>query len=121
MTETPLKLCPQCSKPIKGRSDKKFCNQYCKTDYNNGINKSKNPDRVRNINDILLQNRKILLDLKQRKLSKIKEDNLITLGYNIHFHTHSIKRGKTVKIFCYDVGYIKKTAGVIYVVLSDEN
>jgi hypothetical protein len=29
------KTCLFCEKPVKGRSDKKFCDDYCRAAYNN--------------------------------------------------------------------------------------
>ena len=29
------KVCTLCSKTLKGRSDKKFCDDYCRSAYNN--------------------------------------------------------------------------------------
>jgi hypothetical protein len=105
-TPDDIRVCMQCSKPIKGRSDKKFCTAYCRTDYNNILQKKKTTDCLKNINEILLHNRTILKELSESKIYKTKEDQLIALGFHFHFHTHSIKKGNILKYYCYDIGYI---------------
>lgn len=110
MTSTPGRQCLQCSKPIMGRSDKKYCNQYCRNDYNNLLQKNKSADCIKHINEIMFQNRNILIDLNKKRIFNIKEDNLISMGFNFHFHTHSIKRRSIVIKYCYDIGYVKKSS-----------
>ena len=36
-----MKTCKTCEKPIKGRSDKKYCNDYCRSIHHNKNNKKK--------------------------------------------------------------------------------
>jgi len=56
------KQCLECGDPVKGRIDKKFCSDYCRNAYNNKVNKdSKN--LIRNINNRLRKNHKILVQL----------------------------------------------------------
>ena len=61
MTALETKTCLACVKPLKGRIDKKFCDDYCRNNYNN-LQKAKGnySSFVRNINNTLLKNRKIL-------------------------------------------------------------
>lgn len=117
MSETPVKLCLQCSKPFKGRSDKKFCCHYCRTDYNNIKQKKKQAACIKTINEILLHNRDILLELIKRKIKRTTEDRLVAVGFHFHFFTHSIKRGTIVKFYCYDVGYTKQS-GIIKIMFE---
>jgi hypothetical protein len=42
--------CLACDKPLKGRTDKKFCDDYCRNNYNNQLKAAKN-NVVRNINN----------------------------------------------------------------------
>ncbi|WP_315824342.1 hypothetical protein [Paraflavitalea speifideaquila] len=51
--------CPACGKPVKGRADKRFCDDYCRNNYNNQLN-SDSVNYVRNVNNILRRNRRIL-------------------------------------------------------------
>ena len=52
-------LCLSCGSTVKGRADKKFCNDYCRNEYNNGL-KSSTTNLVRNINNALGKNRRVL-------------------------------------------------------------
>ena len=60
--EIKTKLCLNCNKPVKGRTDKKFCDDYCRNNYNNQL-KSNTINLVRNINNALGKNRRILENL----------------------------------------------------------
>ena len=70
------KLCLDCHKPVKGRTDKKFCDDYCRNNYNNAL-KSNTINLVRNINNALGKNRRILeaLFVPGRKWQKLREIN----------------------------------------------
>ena len=54
--------CLECDEPIKGRSDKKFCNDGCRNSYNNRERRSVN-NEVRNVNRALSKNYRVLLEL----------------------------------------------------------
>ena len=73
MTETESKTCLACGKTLKGRIDKKFCDDYCRNNYNNQQKAKGNHSAfVRNINNALLKNRKILESLKGDKEEHVK-------------------------------------------------
>jgi len=101
------KLCLLCNKIIRGRSDKKFCNDYCRNLFNN---KKKLPltEWVKKTNQILLLNRKILENmLTETKLMNIVEAKmLVDLGFHFEFTTaqHLNKTG-TRYYYCYEYGY----------------
>lgn len=105
-----IKNCLSCGKQIKGRADKKFCDDYCRNNYNNQQKaKGNHSTYVRNINNALLKNRKILASLKGEKEEHVKsnKEKLITLGFSFKYLTHSFtnKDGKTY-YWCYDYGYL---------------
>jgi len=50
-----FKKCLECGEPIKGRSDKKFCGDYCRNVYNNKIN-TDSKNLIRNKNNRLRKN-----------------------------------------------------------------
>ncbi|MBL7762218.1 MAG: DUF2116 family Zn-ribbon domain-containing protein, partial [Chitinophagaceae bacterium] len=54
--------CLNCGKPLKGRSDKKFCDDSCRNNYNNQLKSIVN-NQMRNINNVLGKNRRILESL----------------------------------------------------------
>ena len=57
--EPDTRACLTCETMLRGRIDKKFCDDYCRNSYNNQLKASKN-NLVRNINNALGKNRRIL-------------------------------------------------------------
>ena len=104
------KPCLSCGKPLRGRTDKKFCDDYCRNHYNN-LQKAKGSHSsfVRNINNALLKNRKILESIlpHSEEMAKAKREKLQHLGFNFKYltHTYVTKTGKRY-IYCYDYGYL---------------
>ncbi len=106
--ETKLKLCLTCDKPIKGRTDKKFCNDYCRNNYNNQL-KSNTINLVRNVNNALGKNRRILESLipESEEISKATKDKLLQKGFQFKYFTNTYTNKKgNVYFFCYDLGYL---------------
>ena len=104
---TGIKNCVVCGKQLKGRSDKKFCDDYCRNNFNNRLNSLTN-QFIRGINGILKKNRRILESLiAKEKTVKISRENLLQQGFqfNYHTHTHTNKKGLTY-YFCYEFGYL---------------
>jgi len=102
------KLCFECSQPLIGRIDKKFCNDMCRNSYNNKINKDAN-DYVRKVNVILRKNRRILSRLMDGKeKSKSTKEELLLNGFNFYYYTnlYSTKKGKNY-YFVYELGYLE--------------
>ena len=104
------KKCLSCGKPIKGRADKKFCDDACRNAYNNELkNKSNYSNYVRNINNTLLKNRRILEELlpKEEETAKTTHDKLIQKGFVFKYHTHSYTNKKgNIYFFNYDYGFL---------------
>ena len=100
--------CTCCGKPVKGRSDKKFCDDYCRAAYNNQLNSSAN-NFIRNVNNALGKNRRILESLlaEGEATAKTNRDKLIEKGFRFKYHTHlySTKKGDTY-FYCYEYGYL---------------
>lgn len=107
MTE-PAKTCLHCGKTIRGRSDKKFCDDYCRNNYNNQL-KAQSNNYVRNINNALGKNRRILESLLPdvEEMSKAIKQTLVQQGFSFKYitHTYTNKKGNTY-FFCYDYGYL---------------
>jgi len=101
------KICLECGESIKGRSDKKFCSDYCRNAYNNKVNKeSKN--LIRNTNNRLRKNYKILSTLNPNGKTKTKRTKLLDKNFDFQLFT-SIYTTKTgnVYYYVYDQGYLK--------------
>jgi len=103
-----IRNCQACSKPLKGRADKKFCNDYCRNSYNNQLKSGVN-NYIRNINNALRKNRRILEELfpANEKIAKTHKEKLNRLGFQFKYstHTYTNKNGNTY-YFCYEYGYL---------------
>ena|ERR1700748_614025 len=102
------KTCLACGKTLKGRTDKKFCNDYCRNSYNNQQNSDQN-NLVRNINNILRKNRRILEGIipEGEEMKKVTQEKLALAGYNFKYHTHQYQNAKGQIYFCnYEFGYL---------------
>ena len=102
-----IKLCLACSKPVKGRTDKKFCDDYCRNNYNNQL-KSDTTNLVRNINNALGKNRRILeAFLGKEDMIKTVKDKLLEKGFQFKYITHTFTNKKgNIYFFCYNIGYL---------------
>ncbi len=100
------KSCLACGIEIKGRDDKKFCSDYCRNSYNNKNNRdSKN--LIRNTNNRLRKNYKILSDLNKSGKTKITRSKLLEHNFDFNLFT-SIYTTKTQNtyFYVYDQGYL---------------
>ena len=109
MTDTPQQVyCLYCGKPVRGRVDKKFCDDWCRNAYNNK-RYSQTSHFVRNVNTILRKNRQILETLipNGKEIVKAPKKRLAEKGFNFRFitHTYTTKKGLTY-FFCYEYGYL---------------
>jgi len=100
--------CLACGKPLKGRLDKKFCDDYCRNSYNNQQNSDQN-NFVRNVNNILRKNRRILEGMipEGEEMKKMPREKLSIDGFNFRYHTHQYQnqKGQTY-FFNYEYGYL---------------
>lgn len=105
---TPAKRCLTCHKPLKGRTDKKFCDDYCRNNYNNQL-KAGTTNLVRNINNALGKNRRVLESMfaEGEEMTKTTQEKLLQKGFLFKYFTHlyTNKKGNTY-FFCYDLGYL---------------
>ena len=100
------KSCLECGEKIIGREDKKFCCDGCRNSYNNKINKD-STNYMRNINNKLRKNYRILCGLNVDGKSKTTKSKLLSKGYDFEFMTNILqtKSGNTY-YFVYDQGYM---------------
>ena len=100
-----MKTCMECGDKIVGREDKKFCSDGCRNNYNNKINKDSN-NFMRNINNRLRRNYRILSDLAVNGKTYASRRKLISRGFDFEHFTslQTTKKGKTCH-FLYDLGY----------------
>lgn len=100
------KKCPECGNRIIGRADKKFCSDACRNAHNNTLNKD-TKNLVRNINNRLRKNYRILETLNTKDKTKTTKEKLSRMGFNFEYFT-SIYTTKTgsVYYYLYDQGYL---------------
>ncbi len=115
-----MRKCPSCDTKINGRSDKRFCSDYCRNAYNNQINKDAN-NFVRKINHILRKNRRILAKLNPHGKAKVKRDDLFELGFNFNYYTNRyITKSGNDYHFVYDYGYLELDNNMVALVYRQE-
>ncbi|MDF2552438.1 MAG: hypothetical protein K0R77_1713 [Chryseobacterium sp.] len=97
--------CLECGEKIIGRSDKKFCNDACRNAYNNKQNKDSS-NLMRNVNNKLRRNYRILSEINIEGKTKIVKSKLDGLGFDFNYFTQIkiYKNGSEYK-FVYDQGY----------------
>ncbi|WP_411813093.1 hypothetical protein ACLB9Y_06110 [Chryseobacterium scophthalmum] len=97
--------CIECGEKIIGRSDKKFCNDSCRNAYNNNQNKDSS-NLMRNVNNKLRKNYRILNEINIEGKTKITKSKLDGLGFDFNYFTNIkvYKNGSEYK-FVYDQGY----------------
>jgi predicted nucleic acid-binding Zn ribbon protein len=101
------KTCLECGDAIKGRADKKFCSDLCRNSFNNKHNRDAN-NYIRNVNNILRKNRRILAELNPKGKMKASRNTLTDKGFNFNYFTstYTTKTGNTY-YFCYEQGYLE--------------
>ncbi|ADQ81494.1 hypothetical protein [Riemerella anatipestifer] len=101
-----MKQCLECNETIVGREDKKFCSDSCRNSYNNRMNKD-HTNLMRNTNNQLRKNYRILSELNIEEKTKVPKIKLSNKGFNFDLITSIIntQNGKTY-FFVYDQGYL---------------
>ena len=100
-----MKNCLECGEKIIGREDKKFCSDGCRNAYNNKINKD-STNYMRNINNKLRKNYRILSELNAEEKSKTTKTKLLSKGFDFDFFTNILNTGTgNTYYFVYDQGY----------------
>lgn len=114
------KQCTECGEEMTGRADKKFCSDQCRTSHNNKLNSDAN-NFVRNINNILRKNRRILSELNPHGKAKAHRDKLLERGFKFSYFTnvYTTKAGNSY-YFCYEYGYLELDNNYFTLVIRQE-
>ena len=99
--------CLECSEPLRGRYDKKFCGDSCRNVYNNRVNGNVN-NYVRNVNNVLRKNRRILDSLFKMGDKQIHKGLLIEMDFNFQYFTHKKMNRESITYCIYDYEYTTK-------------
>jgi hypothetical protein len=114
------RLCLDCNTVLNGRADKKFCDDQCRTNYNNHLRTEDN-SFLNQVNGILRKNRAILKAKNPEGKTKIKRDLLLRKGFDFNYHTHTYTTQKgTTYIFCYEYGYLSLDNEEVLLVKREE-
>lgn len=122
MTKTAEKVCLECGEKLVGRADKKFCSDQCRISYNNKLN-SDETNYVRNVNNALRKNRRVLLELNPTgKAVSVSRQKLSEKGFDFAYFTSlfTTKEGKVYK-YCYEQGYLELDKGYCLLVVKKES
>jgi hypothetical protein len=106
------RICLECGQRIVGRTDKKFCNDHCRTAWHNKLH-SDSTSYMRNVNNILRKNRRILAALVANGRKKVDAEALMRLGFEFGYFTNMKKRRNgPAMLYCYEQSYVMLPKGV---------
>lgn len=101
------RTCLECGAPLRGRADQKFCDDQCRSAFNNRKFRG-SYSQIRKVNRMLKKNRTILSELNPDGKTTIKKNELIRKGFNFSYHTHSqTTRTGRIYYYCYEQGFLK--------------
>jgi hypothetical protein len=115
--------CLECYEELKGRADQKFCNDQCRSAYNNRQFVDSNKV-MRSINRILKKNYSILAALNPERKATVFMNDLEKRGYRFDYFTSSsanATQNNRIYYFCYDMGYCELENGKVILVRRDMN
>lgn len=111
LTQEKKRQCETCATILTGRSDKRFCSDYCRNIKHNAENKDSS-NYMRKVNNILRRNRRILARFNPKGKSKVLGTTLMEEGFNFAYFTNVYETKKGARYhFCYDQGYLKLDDG----------
>lgn len=97
--------CLECGQLMQfGRTDRKFCCEKCKNDFNNRKNKDSRNLKIRILNAIE-KNYSILDKLVKLNVSSIDIPEILMMGYKPGFITSHHKVRTHNEYWCYDIKY----------------
>ncbi|WP_423149158.1 hypothetical protein [Rubrolithibacter danxiaensis] len=115
------RLCLDCGGQLRGRADKKFCDDQCRSNYNNRLY-NENNTVVKNINAILKRNRRILEEFNPTGKTKISRKKLVAKGFDFGYITsiYNTQTGKSY-FFVYEFGYLCLSEEELLLVKKEES
>lgn len=105
-------FCLSCKNELAGRSDKKFCDPYCKSSYHYKKSIQEEPRFYNKVDNQLKLNRKILKQYNKAGKATLRTETILELGFDPNFFTHYWKNKKgDVYLFVYEYGFLKRKEG----------
>lgn len=110
------RICCYCGSELEGRSDKKFCDDYCRNNYYYKVN-AQRTSYVKKVNSILQRNQKILHSFCGYGRVLVDKCELVSLGFDFEYFTNIYKTKKGVDYFVvYDYAYSVVNENMISIV-----
>lgn len=107
MIETLEKNCLECGNSIRGRMDKKFCSDQCRSNHYYRV-KQQDSGYIRQINSILRKNWRILCEFSPQAKVPVPADELKLRGFDFNYYTNRITTKDGIcYYYCYDKGYVE--------------
>ena len=101
--------CLNCNKELLGRSDKVFCDAYCKSSFHYKKKQGEKKSLFESIDKQLKTNRRLLKLFNKAGKAVVRKEELIAEGFNPKYFTHYWKNEKgDVYLFCYEFGFLTK-------------
>jgi hypothetical protein len=103
--ESSKNYCRECGSELAGRSDKKYCDDYCRSKFHNRANSQQNK-LMYDVNRILRKNRSILEQFLIFDAANTSREAMLKMGFDFTYFTSQVtlKTGEVYR-FCYDLGY----------------
>lgn len=103
------RLCQACQKVLEGRSDKKFCDPYCKSAFHYKRNQEEPNGLYSKIDKQLKKNRSLLKSYNKAGKSIVRTEILTQQGFDPNFFTHFWKnQNGDIYLFAYEFGFLLK-------------
>ena len=107
LSEKAPRYCDYCGEPVRGRSDKRFCNVECRNGFHNH-HASIDDAFMRKVNKVLRRNRRILAELSPDGKNYATRTRLEDLGFSFKYFTHlSPSREGQQYTWVYEYGYLE--------------
>jgi len=120
MSSKQEKRCAACGQVIVGRVDKRFCSDQCRTFANNRLNRDAT-NYMRNVNNALRKNRRILAQLNPEGKIRVAREKLLAKGFDFTYYTSTYTTKEGAQYFyCYDQGYLPIEKGYYLLVVKKE-
>jgi predicted nucleic acid-binding Zn ribbon protein len=124
MGNTPLAICEDCGKEIKGRSDNRFCDDTCRNNFNR---KKRQAEQFPITDDALEIIRTIKRNYQLLKNKNLAQDestfqlveNQLTKGFNPNYFTSILEVDGELYYFCFESGF-RIADGIIYIIERPE-
>ncbi|WP_424964069.1 hypothetical protein [Ekhidna sp.] len=96
--------CLKCGKTLIGRTDKKFCDAYCRNSYNNQ-HKAVEEQYIQQVNSRIRRNRRILRDLCPEGKATVRKEVLDQMGYDYRYFCGLFKTKSNLYYLIYDYAF----------------